>query len=282
MVKEEVKRLAPTYDTLRQLYTLSRNQCAFPTCCNPMFDTNGNFVGQICHIEAAAEGGERFNPNMTNEQRRHYDNLLLLCYSCHVETNKIHKYTVDVMKQIKKDHEELSYKWMNSLIDKMYNSFEDVTKMAISKDVTSLSNLYTTVDGKDYRNNNEILEDVAIFNSEIKKFIKMSPDAVNLFRIAFERASTDKSKIERRGDMLIYFCYQEVFRTIEINQHEYDSILQELIRNNFISYDEDEKMFFIIFPNSECNFWFYMKKYSLTKPVNFYYVFRNFDFTCFD
>lgn len=41
-MKEEVKRLAPTYDTLRQLYTLSANQCAFPNCFNMMFDMNGN------------------------------------------------------------------------------------------------------------------------------------------------------------------------------------------------------------------------------------------------
>ena len=282
-MKEEVKRLAPTYDTLRQLYTLSGNQCAFPGCFNMMFDMNGNFVGQVCHIEAASEGGERFNPHMTNDQRRHYDNLLLLCYSCHIETNNVHKYPVNVMKKIKQDHEQLSWKWMDSAIKNMYNSFEDVTKTTISKDVTSLSNLYTTVDGQDYRSNDEILDDVRIFNREIKKFIKMSPDAVNLFKIAFERASTDKSKLEwGHGDMLIYFCYEELFRTIRIEQNDYNSILDELIRNYFITYDDDEKMFFIIFPNSESNFWFYMKEYSFKKPVNFDYVFSNFDFTCFD
>ena len=50
----------------------------------------------------------------------------------------------------------------------------------------------------------------------------------------------------------------------------------------FPDYDDDEKMFFIIFPNSEPNFWFYMKEYSFKKPVNFDYIFSNFDFTCFD
>ena len=56
----------------------------------------------------------------------------------------------------------------------------------------------------------------------------------------------------------------------------------DFAENNFITYDDDEKMFFIIFPNAESNFWFYMKEYSFKKPVNFDYVFSNFDFTCFD
>lgn len=39
-------------------------------------DEMGNFIGQICHIEAAEEGGERFKPIMTNEERRAFDNLM--------------------------------------------------------------------------------------------------------------------------------------------------------------------------------------------------------------
>jgi len=248
-----------------------------------MFDENGNFVGQICHIEAASEGGERFNPNMTNEERRHYSNLLLLCYPHHIETNKVNEYPVVNMKIMKKNHEQLSMQWIDSQVNKMYNSFQDVTQNKTSKDVVSLSKLYITVDGKEYRNSQDISEDVTIFNGEIKNFIRMSPDAINLFKIAFKRASTDKSKLEwGHGDMLIYFCYNELHRAIGIDKSHYDSILDELIRNKFIVYDEDEKMFFIIFPNSESNFWFYIKEYSFKKSVNFNYVFSSFDFTCFD
>jgi hypothetical protein len=39
----------------------------------------GVFIGQLCHIEAAEEGGQRFNERMTNEERRAFENLLLLC-----------------------------------------------------------------------------------------------------------------------------------------------------------------------------------------------------------
>lgn len=75
-MEEKAKRLKPTVEVLRELYLKSGNQCAFPGCYYAMVDDNGNFIGQICHIEAAEAGGERFNPNMTNEERRSFDNLI--------------------------------------------------------------------------------------------------------------------------------------------------------------------------------------------------------------
>jgi hypothetical protein len=99
------KRLAPSRETLREIYLKSGNNCAFPRCDERMFNSQGNFVGQICHIEAAETGGERFNQSQTNEQRRAPSNLLLLCYPHHKETNDVSKYPVSVMQKIKLDHE---------------------------------------------------------------------------------------------------------------------------------------------------------------------------------
>jgi hypothetical protein len=58
---EKPKRLTPTKDTLRELYLKSGNRCAFPGCHKALFNSKGVFVGQICHIEAAESGGQRFN-----------------------------------------------------------------------------------------------------------------------------------------------------------------------------------------------------------------------------
>jgi hypothetical protein len=103
---ELVKRLTPTRRTLRELYLKSGNQCAFPGCTHVMIDSNGSMVGQICHIEAAEKGGQRFNKQQTNEQRRHLSNLLLLCYGHHIITNDVSEYTPDRMRQIKLEHED--------------------------------------------------------------------------------------------------------------------------------------------------------------------------------
>lgn len=49
---EDVKRLAPKQEVLRELYIKSGNECAFPGCHNVLVDENGKFVGEVCHIEA--------------------------------------------------------------------------------------------------------------------------------------------------------------------------------------------------------------------------------------
>jgi hypothetical protein len=98
-------RKAIAKDTLRELYLKSGNQCAFPGCAKVMINSEGDFVGQICHIEAAEEGGERFNPLMTDDERAAFPNLMLMCYEHHVITNNVEKYTVDVLQKMKAAHE---------------------------------------------------------------------------------------------------------------------------------------------------------------------------------
>jgi len=95
--------------TLKRLYSLSGNRCAFPNCpvifVNWEDDTN---FSQICHIEDANQNlfkSDRYNPNMTDDQRADYHNLILLCPNHHIETNNTTKYTIDVLRKMKRDHE---------------------------------------------------------------------------------------------------------------------------------------------------------------------------------
>jgi hypothetical protein len=99
------KRLAPTLVTVRHLFAHSGNQCAFDPCDHPLIDEHGNFVAQLCHIEAALPEGERFNPDMTNEDRRQRENLLLMCHRHHVETDDVGRFPVEKMREIKQAHE---------------------------------------------------------------------------------------------------------------------------------------------------------------------------------
>src|SRR5437879_11220425 len=93
-VSEEVKRLQPKPEVLRELFLKSGNLCAFPGCNHLIMDPDGVFIGQLCHIEAAEKGGERFNPNQTNEDRRALDNLVLFCYEHHAVTNDAQEFPV--------------------------------------------------------------------------------------------------------------------------------------------------------------------------------------------
>lgn len=98
-------RLSPKLSVLKALFAKSGNQCAFPGCTQPLINDKNQFIGQLCHIEAALPGGERHNPNQTDEDRRSYNNLLLMCYPHHIETKDDHEFPVSSLKKIKYDHE---------------------------------------------------------------------------------------------------------------------------------------------------------------------------------
>jgi hypothetical protein len=102
-----MSRLKPKTETLRALFARSGNQCAFPGCTQPLVNEKHQFVGQVCHIEAAMPGGERYNANSDDENRRSYENLMLFCYPHHIETDDIKEYSVERLTKIKNDHEYL-------------------------------------------------------------------------------------------------------------------------------------------------------------------------------
>ncbi|MEW8509046.1 MAG: hypothetical protein AB2598_20360 [Candidatus Thiodiazotropha sp.] len=76
----------------------------------PLINEKNTFIAQVCHIEAASEGGERYNPEGNDEHRRSYENLLILCYPDHIETDDIEECPVERLLQIKRDHEQLFLK----------------------------------------------------------------------------------------------------------------------------------------------------------------------------
>ena len=69
--------------TLKRLFSLSGNKCAFPGCQTRLVDRCKNFLGQICHIEAAEVGGQRYNAKQNDDERRSFDNLIVLCANHH-------------------------------------------------------------------------------------------------------------------------------------------------------------------------------------------------------
>lgn len=104
-ITEIPKRLAPTGETLRELFLKSGNLCAFPGCSHLMMNAEGVFIGEICHIEAAETGGQRFNLMSTNEMRRQVENLMLMCHAHHKVTDDVKTYTVAKLKEVKRKHE---------------------------------------------------------------------------------------------------------------------------------------------------------------------------------
>jgi hypothetical protein len=146
--KEKPKRLTPKAEILRQLYLLSGNQCAMPDCNHFIIDGNGLVLGHICHIRAAMPDGARFDPDMTNEQRREVENLVLMCGSHHTQIDSRtyeKQYTLAAVTKIKADH-EAKLKGVGSSLRKSFeHGYGDVTDSLIPTIPETFAKLETTL-----------------------------------------------------------------------------------------------------------------------------------------
>lgn len=133
-----------TQATIKKLFASSGNQCAFPDCTQNIVDEEGNMIGEICHIEAAEQGGLRYNPAQTDKQRAHYNNLILLCGNHHTvidNPDNINKYTVDLLKGMKENHEDnyiyKRYEVPQTVIEKILNTTQQNIEYNYSQNVTT-------------------------------------------------------------------------------------------------------------------------------------------------
>lgn len=90
--------------------------CSNPTCrkptCGPSKENNNTAVSNIgvaAHICAASAGGPRYDENMTEEERKSFNNGIWLCQNCaHLIDTDVKTYTVDKLKEWKKIAEEIA------------------------------------------------------------------------------------------------------------------------------------------------------------------------------
>lgn len=126
--KEAPKRLKPLPETLRELFLLSGNECAMPGCKTVLIDESGTMIGEVAHIAAAKPDGARFDKNMTNEERRAAQNLLLLCASHHSQVDgKDSGFTTRQLIAIKESHEKRFRAVERSILKRFETQFPDST-----------------------------------------------------------------------------------------------------------------------------------------------------------
>lgn len=182
---EKVRRKEPTKDTLRELYLKSGNRCAFPGCEKTILNDKGNVVGQICHIEAAMPGGERFNPNQTNEERRQASNLLLLCYEHHIETDDVEAFPVERMQSIKKAHEQT----YGDVANKLFSTIGDITELQGYQYCTTIKSFYKVMEWE--YNKVEAEENAKVFNKLVDDLRDLYPETRAIFKIMLRRQKDD-------------------------------------------------------------------------------------------
>jgi hypothetical protein len=112
----------PTLKTIKRLFALSGNRCAFPECPIELVH-EGTTVGEICHIKAQKPDEPRYDPQQSDQERHSFENLILLCGTHHTVIDGDEEvYTVQRVTDMKRTHE--------ASVTKM--SDEDVSQRAMA------------------------------------------------------------------------------------------------------------------------------------------------------
>ncbi len=92
----------------RSAYTCSNPDCN-NLCIGPSKEKidQVNYFGKVAHISAASEGGPRYDPSLTPEERSSIENAIFLCSNCAdmIDKNNGVDYNNSVLKKWKEDHE---------------------------------------------------------------------------------------------------------------------------------------------------------------------------------
>lgn len=101
----------PSVKTLKRLFSLSGNQCAFPGCSTPLADLESDTLrGEVCHIKGRGAKSPRHDPHLTKEKLHAFENLILLCPTHHEDIDSDPAcYTVDRLRTMKEARERLHF-----------------------------------------------------------------------------------------------------------------------------------------------------------------------------
>ena len=232
-----------TLSTRRRLDILSGNQCAAPDCTKPLIAKDEQTIlSKICHIEAASPGGARFNPNMTDDERRSFDNLIILCDECHsIIDNKINEpdYPVKLLKEWKTEHEAnrlTRLSRQSSHLSMIINAIADISLEGDQYTETSAEvfnieekiNYNCIVRYKFLIENNKIYyAQVASLYSELEKQGSFRQE--NLLRNINQIYLRTKGKYlvngdDQKADNILDDVEEELINSIEIQNTSYDDI----------------------------------------------------------
>jgi len=120
--------------TVKKLYSLHNNQCAFPGCKQELITTDkGINVSDMCHIEGGDEKSPRYNPSLGPAELNDYENLILMCKVHHkiIDTDTA-TFTVSYLKKLKNKHEK-------NQNGQLYTISDAVAKNIIAEQMTQVN-----------------------------------------------------------------------------------------------------------------------------------------------
>lgn len=198
--------------------------CSNPLCRKPTIGSHSEknkttLVGVAAHITAAAEGGPRFNPNMTPEQRKDIDNGIWLCENCAALIDKDpNTFLVDLVNTWKTTAEDRSFfalqqhDYSNLPAVDRRRPYVDVELKLITK---GMFNRGASMKTKELYGDTPIMQSQVIWQYKIHwqyKFVLVNNSSVGLFNLKLvsykqNRGLTILEKLDRINNLP---PYQEV------------------------------------------------------------------------
>jgi len=234
MAQKEPKDKARQYkpSTVRRLDTLSGNECAYPNCTKKLIVEDGiSIISKICHIAAASKEGPRFDEKMTDDERRGFDNLILLCDEHHViidNKENESKYLISLLKKWKSDHEKKILELISSknLLSKHPLALNKVIN-AIGSKMDEILDLPETENAP----NPEIkilFNNVKRYESVIREFAPYQVKLNKIYEIIENEGST-KKELVLHNIKRIYLGVKSQYNGIEDIRQNADIILDKVI-----------------------------------------------------
>lgn len=109
MARDEFSPAVKTAVAQRASYVCSNPECRALTIAPADVDAlKVLYIGKAAHIRAAAEGGPRYHPSMTPDQRKDIANAIFLCATCAdiVDRNNGADFSAELLLQWKHQHEQ--------------------------------------------------------------------------------------------------------------------------------------------------------------------------------
>ena len=220
---ETMARLDTKLKTIKRLYALSGNQCAFPDCpVTFVLSEDETNLSEICHIEAAEEGGERYNPNSDDEERRSFENLILLCPNHHKVTDDVQTYTVEVLREMKRTHEAKMLK--PAELQKNPSALNDIIKLIGNKlfdtqisDVQVVPNPQEKIQFNNVIRYKPVIEEYRVYQGKLNKLYE-----------EIEKAGSTRKEFLLLNIKNIYLKEKAEFDTIDKIRANADNIIDKI------------------------------------------------------
>jgi len=167
---------------------------------------NQNYpVGIEAHIEGLNPNSARYNPNMSDDERNSYENLILVCPTCHTKIdNNTDTYTVKKLKKIKEEHE----KWVEENLKSHMPNVSFAELEVITKYLTSATapkeEYLTVIPPKEKIRKNNLSSEVEnlitmgmLRVNEVKEYLNRNPDpnfSERLRTVFVEKYKTSKDE----------------------------------------------------------------------------------------